>query len=124
MNKMADAPVPTIVIAGAGRFDALHARVWREAGARIVGICDVDPDRQERVAREFDVEHASTDLGTLLDAADPDIVVVASDEASHVTLAATALDAGCHVFVEKPLALSSEEAWGIHSKAESPCASG
>ncbi|GAB3883398.1 Gfo/Idh/MocA family protein [Terrabacter terrigena] len=110
---------PTVVIAGVGRFGALHARVWTEAGARIVGMCDVDPDRVGAVAARFAVQEKDTLLPRLLDRVRPDAVIVATDEASHAELAITALEAGCHVFVEKPLALSSDDAWRIHATAGS-----
>lgn len=108
---------PTIVVAGLGRFGALHARVWTEAGARIVGMCDVDVERVRTVATQFGVESYDTSLHGLLERLAPDAVLVATDEASHAELAIAALEAGCHVFVEKPLALSSDDAWRIHSTA-------
>ncbi|WBB80333.1 Gfo/Idh/MocA family oxidoreductase [Micromonospora sp. WMMD882] len=108
---------PTVAIAGVGRFGALHARAWAEAGARIVGLVDPDADRLAGTARAHRVERTGTDLAALLDQVRPDIVVVASDEASHAGLAVTALTAGCHVFVEKPLALSAADAWRIADTA-------
>jgi predicted dehydrogenase len=109
---------PTVVIAGVGRFGALHARVWAEAGTRIVGLVDPDAARLAEVARAHRVEHTSAELAPLLTRLRPDIVVIASDEASHAALAITALQAGSHVFVEKPLALSAAAAWRIAETAE------
>lgn len=106
-----------VVIAGTGRFGALHARVWGDAGAEIVGLCDVDQGRLQRVAGELGVEQVSTEVEPLLDATHPDVVLVASDEASHVPLTIAALTHGCHVFVEKPLALSSSDAWQVSEVA-------
>lgn len=109
---------PTVVIAGVGRFGELHARVWTEAGARVVGLVDVDAARLAEVARARGVAHAATELAPLLDELRPDITVIATDEASHAGLAVTALAAGSHVFVEKPLALSGADAWRIRATAE------
>ena len=106
-----------VVVAGVGRFGALHARVWRELGADVVGLCDVDQRRLEQVGREFGVAAVSTDLASLLARVETDVVVVASDESTHADLAVTALEAGCHVFVEKPLALSGAEAWRVSAAA-------
>ena len=107
----------TVVIAGVGRFGDLHARAWVEAGARIVGLVDPDRDRLAAVAEDRGVEHTGTELGPLLDRLRPDVVVIASDEGSHAELALTALAAGCHVFVEKPLALSAADARRIAAGA-------
>ncbi|MFY1691898.1 Gfo/Idh/MocA family oxidoreductase [Plantactinospora sp. WMMB782] len=108
---------PTVAIAGVGRFGALHARVWAEAGARIVGLVDPDGARLAEVAGAHRVEETDSDLTSLLDRVRPDVVVIASDEASHAGLALTALTAGSHVFVEKPLALSAADAWRIADTA-------
>jgi predicted dehydrogenase len=108
---------PRVVVVGVGRFGALHARVWRELGADVVGLCDVDERRLREVASEFGVAAVSTDLPDLLSRVDADVVVVASDEAAHADQAVTAVEAGCHVFVEKPLALSSADAWRVSEAA-------
>ncbi|BCB88685.1 Gfo/Idh/MocA family protein [Phytohabitans suffuscus] len=108
---------PTVVIAGVGRFGMLHARVWREAGARVVGLADPDPERLAVAARTHEVARTDPDLAALLDRQSADIVVIASDEASHADLAVAALAAGSHVFVEKPLALSTVDAERIAATA-------
>lgn len=107
----------SVVIAGVGRFGALHARVWREAGARIVGLVDTDATRLVEVAAAHPTADTDRDLAALLARRPADVVVVASDEASHADLALTALDAGCHAFVEKPLALSTADALRIADTA-------
>jgi predicted dehydrogenase len=80
-------------------------------------MCDVDPERVHTVAAQFAVEDHDTSLLHLLERVTPDAVVVATEEASHAELAIAALEAGCHVFVEKPLALSSDDAWRVHRTA-------
>lgn len=107
----------TVVVAGVGRFGALHARVWREAGARIVGLVETDPGRLAEAAATHGVPHTDRDLAALLARQPADAVVVASDEASHAELAVTALRAGSHAFVEKPLALSTVDALRIAETA-------
>ena len=106
-----------VVVAGVGRFGALHARVWREAGAEVVGLCDVDERRLATAAHELGIEAASSELSRLLADVRPDAVIVASDESTHADLAVPALEAGCHAFVEKPLALSSADAWRVAAAA-------
>lgn len=106
-----------VVVVGVGRFGALHARVWAEAGARVVGLCDVDETRLREAAEQFSVESVGTELSPLLDQLRPDAVLVVSDEDSHAEICVVALEAGCHVFVEKPLALSSADAWRVHTEA-------
>lgn len=107
-----------IVIAGSGRFGSLHARVWAEAGASVVGLCDVDEEALRAAADANQVQHTGTHLAELIQQVQADAVVIATDEASHVQLALEALRLGCHVFVEKPLALSGADAWRIHQTAQ------
>jgi len=99
-----------VVIAGAGRFGQLHLRAWRESGAEVVGVIDVDAARAEAVARRWEVPHHGTALPDTLAGVDTDLVVVASDESSHSALADQAIASGCDVFVEKPFALSAAAA--------------
>ena len=60
-------PALRVVVAGVGRFGALHARVWREAGAQVVGLCDLDQERLRRLGHELAVAAVGTDLPGLLD---------------------------------------------------------
>lgn len=99
-----------VVIAGVGRFGTLHLRTWREAGAEVVAVTDVDLERARSVAREHGVGVHGRCLGEVLEVVQADAVVIVSDETSHSEIADAALSAGCHVFVEKPLALSTERA--------------
>lgn len=108
-----------VVLAGAGRFGALHARVWTEAGAHVAAVVDIDPGRATAVARDVSAELSGTDLPAALAQAGADVLVIASEETSHAALARQGLDAGCHVFIEKPFALDPREAADIVRRAES-----
>lgn len=94
-----------VVVAGAGRFGELHLRAWRESGAEIAGVADIDGARAAAVAARWDAERAGTTLAEALGTG-ADVVVVATDESSHSALADQAIESGCDVFVEKPFALS------------------
>ena len=106
-----------VAVIGVGRFGALHARVWREAGADLVGFVDQDPSRLNEVSQRFGVHATNSTLGGLLQQTHVDVVVVTSDEASHAELAQHAICNGAHVFVEKPLALSAGDAWAVYKLA-------
>jgi predicted dehydrogenase len=76
-------------------------------------ICDSDPDRLERYQHRYPAVSATTDIDDVLADPDVDAVVLATPVFTHSDLAARVLDAGKHVFVEKPLAASSAEAAGL-----------
>ena len=78
-----------------------------------MGMCDLDEQRLERIAGQYAVTVAETDLTATLRSAEPDVVVIATEESSHAAEVLQALDAGLDVFVEKPLAMSSGDAGAI-----------
>lgn len=77
--------------------------------ARIVAAADVDTGRREAVSRRFGISRQYGDVREV--AADPDVeaVAVCVPPWLHVPSALVVLEAGKHLFVEKPLALSLEE---------------
>ena len=92
----------------------LHQRLGTDWAACV----DLDPERRAEVARRYPWVAPLADLGPVL--ADPAIeaLVVATPAASHAALTGQALDAGKHVLVEKPLALSTAEAAALTRQAE------
>jgi predicted dehydrogenase len=76
--------------------------------AEVRWICDLDTDRLEKYRRRHPSARVTTRLERVLTDPDVDAVIIATPVHTHYTLAAKALAAGKHVFVEKPLAPSSE----------------
>jgi predicted dehydrogenase len=73
-------------------------------------ICDLDSERLERFGRRYPSARPTRDFENLLADPNVDAVVIATPVFTHFGLASRALQAGKHVFVEKPLASSSAEA--------------
>jgi myo-inositol 2-dehydrogenase/D-chiro-inositol 1-dehydrogenase len=80
------------------------------AGAEVVAVADLDPDRLSRVADRFRVKRRYPNFVALLDDPSVEAVAVCVPVQFHAEVALAALAAGKHVFIEKPLALSLEEA--------------
>ncbi len=78
-------------------------------GCRVVAVSDLLIERLAQVRNRYPAIKTTTDYGDLL--ADPDIdaIVVATPVSTHFPLAMQALSAGKHVFVEKPLAPTTEQ---------------
>ena len=98
-------------IIGMGRSGwELHA-AWlsKDPAFRLVAVCDQSPTRRAEAARTFSARPYQ-DASDLI--ADPavQLVVVASPSNLHATLAIAALEAGKHVVVEKPMAITLAEA--------------
>ncbi|HEX5708411.1 MAG TPA: Gfo/Idh/MocA family oxidoreductase, partial [Pyrinomonadaceae bacterium] len=98
-------------VVGCGRVtEARHLPALAETrGAEVVALADTDAARLARVASSFGVARRFTDYREMLRAVELDAVAVCVPPRLHAEVALDALDAGKHLFVEKPLALSLEE---------------
>jgi predicted dehydrogenase len=87
-------------------------------GAEAVMACDLRPDVLEAIGRRYPAVETTTSFVDVL--ADPRVeaVVIATPVSKHHAMAAAALNAGKHVFVEKPLAASSEESLDLIERAD------
>lgn len=107
-----------IAVVGAGLLGQRHARVWDELdGTSLQWVVDLDETRA-RTAADPRGARSSTDLVAALDDPLVDAVSVASPDHLHRDLVVAALDAGRHVFVEKPLATSTADAAAIVGAAQ------
>jgi predicted dehydrogenase len=117
----ADRPVTRVAVAGAGRFGALQLRVFRSLPVEVVAVCEPDAQRRAAVQQEFGIPRGYASLDELLEHERVDLVDVVSDESSHGELVLRAIDAGCHVFVEKPLCTDVDVAERIRTRAGECC---
>jgi predicted dehydrogenase len=108
-----------IAVVGLGYWGPNLVRNLHEVeDARPELVCDLRTDALEAVARRYPAVRTTSSFDEVL--ADPavDAVAIATPVSSHFELAARALEAGKHVFVEKPLTASSDEALELIELAE------
>jgi myo-inositol 2-dehydrogenase/D-chiro-inositol 1-dehydrogenase len=102
-------------IIGAGYIGGVHAGILaRDERVQLTAIYDVDPTRAEKLARanEAAVVASPAELIERCDA-----VYITAPNTQHVSLTLAALDAGKHVFCEKPLAINITDAESVFAKA-------
>jgi predicted dehydrogenase len=101
-----------ICVVGAGRAGLVHARNYRQnvPGALLTAIVDADLDVAKRAARELEMDHYFSSLQDALESASFEAVCIASPTFMHRDLAVAAAEEGKHIFCEKPMALTLEEA--------------
>jgi predicted dehydrogenase len=87
-------------------------------GAELAWLCDSDEERRAGVAARFPDTRTTADLDELLHDPGLDAIVIATPVITHHALSKQALEAGKHVFVEKPMALEAEEAEELVELAE------
>jgi predicted dehydrogenase len=90
---------------GAGNLKAVSA-----AGENIVALCDIDAKNLGRAAGQFSAAKTYNDFRRLLEQKGLDAVVVTTPDHTHAVAAAMALQLGKHVYCEKPLTHSIDEA--------------
>jgi predicted dehydrogenase len=84
----------------------------------VAWVCDLDEGALELVGKRYPAVGRTTSFEQVLGDASVDAVVIATPVTTHAPLAMAALDAGKHVFVEKPLAASSQEALAMIELAD------
>jgi len=106
-------------IVGCGKAAENHAaEIKRLPGVRFVGACDSEPLMAEQFSVRHGLQAYYTDFQALLREQKPDVMHIATPPQSHVRLATAAIEAGCHVLVEKPLAETSAKATEIIRSAQ------
>jgi predicted dehydrogenase len=95
-------------VAGLGLWGKNLVRNFDEL-AELRVLCDISPEAQADLGRRYPRARVTGDFGELL--ADPELeaVVIATPVPTHYALAKQALEAGKHVFVEKPPAMRGDE---------------
>lgn len=109
-----------IACAGAGYWGKNLVRNFAALeGAQLALVVDPDAKVRARIAREYPGVAVAEDLSAALGDASIDAVVLATPAVQHAKGALDALRAGKDVFVEKPLALSVEDARAVVDEAQS-----
>src|SRR4030042_4711755 len=71
---------------------------------KLVGICELNENVLKQAQKQFNVTNAYTRASSLLSEQPPDVVIVLTPPKTHADLVISALAAGAHVLVEKPMA--------------------
>ena len=106
-----------VVVVGLGSIGRRHARFLLEREDVHVSIVETCPERVEAVLGELGQLPRFDSFEEML-AASPHIVWIATPTSFHATQAIAALDAGAHVFCEKPVSDSQEDALRVKHAAE------
>lgn len=106
---------------GCGRISPNHIAAALENELEIVGLCDVVPENMVDKISKFNLPVSIpqyTDYKELLAKEKPELVAICTESGKHGQIALDCIDAGCNLIIEKPIALSLEEADQIIEKAK------
>jgi len=100
-----------VIVIGCGNMGSSHARAYaRVPGYCLTGLVDHRRERAERLSAELGNISVFDTFEQAIASAHPDAAAICTYTETHAPLSLRALQAGLHVFVEKPLALSVTEA--------------
>jgi len=103
-----------VLVVGCGNMGRSHARAYKQLPAfEIVGLVSRKPDSREKLSKELGGLPTFSDYKTALISTQPDAVSINTYPDTHADYVRAGLEANAHVFVEKPLALTAEEAQSL-----------
>ena len=98
-------------IVGCGEISRIHLKSLLEIKkCRVISVCDIDKDRATTLANEYKIPNVYTNLSLMLKEEKLDIIHVVTPPQVHAPLSIEAMEAGCHVLVEKPMSITVQEA--------------
>ena len=98
------------VVVGAGWSAEGHTKAFQHYGVEVSAICARKPDIVQKVATGLAVPEASTDWRKSLLKHKPDIVALTTPATLRTEVIELAVELGCHIISEKPLALTAADA--------------
>lgn len=102
---------------GCGRISPNHVMAAKNNGLDIVALCDIERANAEDKILKFDLDPANVkvyeDYKELLKKEKPELVAIATESGKHAAIALDCIAVGCHVIIEKPIALSIADADAI-----------
>lgn len=108
-------------IIGCGRISPNHIAAAIENELDIVALCDVVPENMEDKISKFNLPETTpqyTDYKELLEKEKPELIAICTESGNHGSIALDCIEAGANLIIEKPIALSLEEADQIIAKAK------
>lgn len=100
---------------GCGRISPNHIEAAKNNDLDFVAICDVVPENMKEKVEKFGLTDVNcyTDYKELLQKEKPQLVAIATESGKHAAIALDCIEAGCNVIIEKPIALSMNDARAI-----------
>lgn len=109
-----------VAVIGTGNISKEHINSYlKNPNVELYAFCDIDADRLKMMAEKYGVSRTYTDKDVMLrELPEIDAVSVCTWNSQHAPCTIAALNAGCHVICEKPMATSAAEAREMKAAAE------
>lgn len=108
---------------GCGRIATNHMKAAVNNELEIVAVCDVIPEKMEELLAKHELEKNTDikryiDYKEMIEAEKPQLVSIATESGNHAEIALYCIDKDVNVIIEKPMAMSIEDADKIIEMAE------
>jgi len=108
-----------IALIGCGKIADQHIHaISRIPDCEVVAVCDRELLMASQLAGRFRIPGCFADAGEMLRATAPDVVHITTPPQGHFALASQCLEAGCHVYLEKPFTVTADEARALIQLAD------
>jgi predicted dehydrogenase len=115
-----------VALLGCGFMGRAHSNAWRSVGSFFdLGVtpimkvvCECNQAARLEIANRWGWQETVSDWKSVVDRKHVDIIDISLPTALHHDIALAAAQAGKHIFCEKPIALSSQQAKAMHEAAE------
>lgn len=100
-----------VAIVGCGKIADQHMQaIHRIAASQVVAVCDRELLMAQQLAERFGIQACFDDVSEMLRSSNPDVVHITTPPQSHHQLGRQCLEAGAHVYIEKPFTVTADEA--------------
>ena len=108
---------------GCGRIAVNHIKAALNNGLEICAVCDIKPEAMETLLSKYGLEKEEairryTSYRDLLAAEKPTLMSIATESGIHAEIALACIDAGVNIIIEKPMAMSMDDAEEIIRRSE------
>ena len=108
---------------GCGRIAKNHIKAAEKNGLEIIAVCDVVSERMDSVLTNLEQEDTSSinkynDYKEMIEHVAPDLISIATESGSHAEIALYCINKGINLIIEKPMAMSLDDANAIISAAK------
>lgn len=108
---------------GCGRIATNHIKAAVNNKLEIVSVCDILQEKTEEILKKHELEqdeniHRYINYKDMIEKEKPELVSIATESGSHAEIALYCIEHGVHVIIEKPMAMSIEDADRIIALAE------
>ena len=102
--------VMKVGVVGCGFISGIHVNAWRDAGVKVTAACDLNEKLAKEFTKNWNIPAYYTSLPEMLKKEDLSAISVCVPPKFHADVAIEALKSNCHIVVEKPFTINTQDA--------------